>query len=171
VPVPQLEVDFRREWFFPDDSYVNNFINFNNKYYASGTSFMIYTKAADYSTTAHQNELLALHGYLHSSDHVDHTEQVTNWHDSFITYCETSGNTWGGNFSPSTDLFATKASFYSALTSFYRSDFGARFRTSITWSDASCGDAATWASCNPGAPCQLSHSLQGSPFSLQSSGA
>merc|ERR1719258_535053 len=54
--------DFKLEWFFPDDSYVNTFFNWNNQYFASGKPVTVYVRDMDYF--AKQGTMGKLHDYL-----------------------------------------------------------------------------------------------------------
>ena len=40
--------DFKLEWFFPDSSYVNEFFDWNNKYFTTGKPVTIYLRDIDY---------------------------------------------------------------------------------------------------------------------------
>ena len=57
--------DFKLEWFFPDDSYVNQFFQLNTKYFASGAPVTVYTREMDYFKA--QPAMRQLHAYLNSS--------------------------------------------------------------------------------------------------------
>merc|ERR1711871_582913 len=64
--------DFKLEWFFPGDSYVNTFFDWNAKYFETGKPVTIYTRNIDYF--ANQEKMRSMHAYLVSSKFVDQNE-------------------------------------------------------------------------------------------------
>jgi Niemann-Pick C1 protein len=147
-----IPVDFKLEWFIPDDSYVNQFYKLNDAHFNTGTGMNIYTKEGDYY--AKQDQLLALNTYVRSTEYIDHTQPVTDWYQTFLEYIATTDYaaaapdwTWGGKFDPATQKFTDSATFYEALSSFYSGSDGTRYRSSMSWTDRTCEDRDTWDAC------------------------
>ena len=61
----QIYKDFRLEWFFPDDSYVNVYFKWNREYFSAGTPVSIYTRDINYFQA--QSSMQRLSGYLNTS--------------------------------------------------------------------------------------------------------
>jgi len=59
IGLTQLYVDWKLEWYFPDDSYVASFLEDNEKFFASGTSYNIHTANADIHDRRGQYQELA----------------------------------------------------------------------------------------------------------------
>ena len=148
-----IPVDFKIEWFIPSDSYVNEFYELNSLYFDTGTGMNVYTKEGDYF--ARQDELIALNNYVRTTEYIDHTQAVTDWYQTFTSYVGTTDNaaaepdfTWSGGYDAASKKFTDKATFYTALSSFYSGADGTRFRSSMSWVDKTCEDRETWDGCN-----------------------
>merc|ERR1711871_1666715 len=154
-----IPVDFQLEWFLPSDSYVWEFSRLNEEYFDTGTTkFNVYTKGGaglegDYSRR--QDELLKLNDFIRTSPLVDNEEAVTDWYKTFLEYAVSTEDpasdpdfTWGGKFDSVSQKFSDKTSFYTALSSFYTSSDGTRYRSSLSWVDPACDERDTWDTCN-----------------------
>jgi predicted RND superfamily exporter protein len=145
--------DFKLEWFFPDDSYVNQFFQLNTKYFASGAPVTVYTREMDYFKA--QPALRQLHSYLNSSKYVDLNEPIDDWHYTFLESIRTGNSPYkppqfNGEFPA-----GTEANYWKALHQWVTGGGGARYRGRIKWVDPQCengtmiGTARRWDSCNP----------------------
>merc|ERR1719461_1056955 len=76
----QIKKDFKLEWFFPDGSYVNQFIGNNDKYFSEGTSFSFYTNNLDIFSK--QEEMNELSSYIRQQDPIK-TNSIRNWWADF----------------------------------------------------------------------------------------
>jgi predicted RND superfamily exporter protein len=123
--------DFRLEWFIPADSYVQDYIAANEEYSSVGTRFSVYTPDVSYFDK--QAELQALSSYLTSTPLIDHTQGVTDWHASFMTYAAATYSA-----SLTNGLYTVKATYYAHLWDFVSSGAGSRFRSHIKWVSAAC---------------------------------
>jgi len=151
-----IPVNFKLEWFIPDDSYVNEFYQMNDQYFDQSLGINVYTRDIDYY--AQQQGMIDLNEYLqgdNASPYIDQSEAVTDWYQTFLEYCKTTedntsdpAHTWGGHFTSDTGLFSQEAMFYSALSSFFRSNDGTRYRSSMQWADSQCQERETWDACD-----------------------
>jgi predicted RND superfamily exporter protein len=149
--------DFKLEWFFPDDSYVNVFFQDNADYFASGTPVTVYVRDIDYFKA--QSELQDLHTYINTSKYVDKSESIENWYHDFVEASLDSDNATIKADLTASGIFGTRKVFYDALHEWYSDGGGARYRNDITWMDSNCGNSTRIApssssrgwdvSCNP----------------------
>jgi len=126
----QIKKDFEVEWFFPEGSYVQAFIDLNSEYFSSGTRFSIYTKELDIFTN--QDEMNMLTSYLKQQDFV-RSSSISNWWENFRP-------------DPAVASAATREQFYQGLWSWAKTS---QYKASILWEDAKCNDDDTEASCDP----------------------
>jgi len=130
----QIYKDFKLEWFFPDDSYVNVFFQENAKYFASGTPFTVYVRDIDYYKS--QSDLVKLFDYVNSSKTVESTESG-DWLHTFLEFAADQDE-WSSEMDAETGLFTDEDAFYARLHEWYRSGGGRRFQTSMNWNDGDC---------------------------------
>ena len=145
----QIYKDFKIEWFLPDDSYVKTFFSDNTQYFESGVPITVYTGDMDYFKQ--QSSMQDMHTYLATSPLIDPTEELDDWHHTFLTFAKDNANAtqraeWLGGGTTFTD----KKTYYDTLfNSWYSDGTGARFRSAVQWKDTNCNDESTWAKCDP----------------------
>jgi len=131
----QIYKDFKLEWFFPDDSYVNVFFQQNRDYFATGTPFSVYLRDIDYFKA--QRDVLDLFEYVNGSETVEGSE-VGDWLHTFRDFALDQDD-WANELN--TDgTFKDEATFYNRLHEWYRSGGGRRYQGSMQWVDPRCED-------------------------------
>jgi len=131
VGLTGIEKNFKLEWFFPDDSYVNRFIDISDQYFAVGTNFNFYT-SSKMDIYARQGDMNELTSYIRGLDLLTQG-QVDNW-----WYVFTSGT-------PAE--YTDKAVFYTALYTWFSGNGGSAYRGSLQWVDSNCQTMT--AACDP----------------------
>jgi len=133
IGMTQIRKDFKLEWFFPSDSYVNKFISLNDEYISEGTTFSFYTNELDiFASQAHMNKFTS---YVKQQSTVK-SSSVNNWWAEFRPV--PSNGTAG----------QTASEFYQEIWMWVQSS---NFMNSIRWSDDNCNleKADRLASCDP----------------------
>ena len=131
--------DFKLEWFFPDDSYVNQFFNYNNEYFASGKPVTVYVRDIDYFKQ--QETMEALHDYLNTTKYTDPDEDIEDWHHEFLEAARVTTSDMYDDLDEETHKwFKDKDKYYEALHNWYADGGGVRYRTRLKWSDPDCED-------------------------------
>jgi len=127
--------DFKLEWFFPDDSYVNVFFQQNRDYFATGTPFSVYMRNIDYFKS--QRDVLKLFEYVNGSETVEGTD-VGDWLHTFREFALDQDD-WATELNAD-GTFKDKTTFYNRLHEWYRSGGGRRYQGSMQWVDPRCED-------------------------------
>lgn len=135
----QIYKDFRLEWFFPDDSYVNVYFKWNREYFSAGTPVSIYTRDINYFQA--QPSMQRLSGYLNTSDFVDPSEQVNDWHDAFLRDASSTA------FVNAQGVYTSESDYYTQLHGWWASGAGVRYQSQLKWVDTTC-DNATATTCD-----------------------
>merc|ERR1711871_1813275 len=130
--------DFKLEWFFPDNSYVNTFFNWNSEYFASGKPVTVYIREMDYF--AEQSKMGKLHSYLNSSKYVDTKEDIEDWHFEFMEAARVETSDMYADLDENHMWFKKREKYYRALHNWYANGGGVRYRTRIKWKDPHCED-------------------------------
>jgi len=138
--------DFKLEWFFPDDSYVNKFFSWNEEYFASGKPVTVYTRDMDYFSN--QEKLQQLHSYLSSSKFVDEEDGISDWHNEFLLAAAANNSQWSQDLY-SDGLFKSKDTYFTSLHDWMKNGGGTRYRTQVQWSDSRCGNMTGEGTCDP----------------------
>merc|ERR1711871_1780756 len=130
--------DFKLEWFFPDDSYVNTFFNWNSEYFASGKPVTVYLREMNYF--AMQSTMGELHDYLNSTKYVDTNEDIEDWHHEFIEAAREETSDMYADLDEKHMWFKDEKKYYQALHTWYADGGGVRYRTRGKWKDPDCND-------------------------------
>ena len=130
--------DFKLEWFFPDDSYVNTFFEWNNQYFASGKPVTVYVRDIDYFEE--QGTMGELHDYLNGTKYVDPNEDIEDWHHEFIEAARVETSDMYADLDGKHMWFKDKTKYYQALHDWYSAGGGVRYRSRLKWKDADCED-------------------------------
>merc|ERR1711871_1510102 len=128
--------DFKLEWFVPDDSYLNTFFKWNDKYFASGTPVSIYGRDEDYF--AQQDKLVEMKKYLNNSKLVDQSKDISDWYGTFMTTSRNNVAQRDNWLTTDYSKFKDKNTFYKELHNWYDGGGGARYRSSLQWNDKDC---------------------------------
>ena len=72
------------QWFIPEGTPVKEFIDINAEVFATGTTVSVFTRDDDYFSR--QGELRAVHQFLESSELVDSTVPLRDWHFAFLAW-------------------------------------------------------------------------------------
>merc|ERR1711871_605183 len=128
--------DFKLEWFVPDDSYLNTFFKWNDKYFASGTPVSIYGRNDDYF--AQQDKLVEMKKYLNNSKLVDQSKDISDWYGTFMTTSRNNVAQRDNWLTTDYSKFKDKNTFYKELHNWYDGGGGARYRSSLQWNDKDC---------------------------------
>lgn len=139
----QIYADFKLEWFIPDGSYVNEFFALNEKYFATGTSFSVYTVDGDYFKQ--QARLADVSAYLQASPLLDQDAGISDWGEAFRAHAlaEHAGAVDKGG------LFEEEGAYYAALLQWLHGA-GAEFSSALKWEDAQCDEPDEWQGCARG---------------------
>ena len=129
--------DFKLEWFVPDDSYLNTFFKWNDKYFASGTPVSIYGRN-DIDYFASQSKLIKMKKYLNNSKLVDQSKDISDWYGAFMETANNNEQQRGTWLTSDFTKFKDKNTFYTELHNWYDGGGGARYRSSLQWNDADC---------------------------------
>jgi len=124
-----MKKDFRLDWFFPDDSYVNQFIALNDEFFSSGTSFYVYTKEVD--IFAKQQEMNELTSFLIVHPEIQQST-VKNWWQAFRP-------------SP-VAVEGDPTKFYQDLWAWYDTSV---YKSYILWTDVGCNADPVATTCDP----------------------
>eukprot|EP00746_Dinoflagellata_sp_MGD_P000639 gnl/MRDRNA2_/MRDRNA2_101146_c0_seq1.p1 gnl/MRDRNA2_/MRDRNA2_101146_c0~~gnl/MRDRNA2_/MRDRNA2_101146_c0_seq1.p1 ORF type:complete len:1048 (+),score=180.42 gnl/MRDRNA2_/MRDRNA2_101146_c0_seq1:333-3146(+) len=129
----QIEKNFKLEWFFPDDSYVNEFFDLNDQYFKQGTKFRVYTTGIDMFDK--QAEMNKLSSYLRS-----------------VEFLESGPQDWWYDFSDGQTVETDKTKFWNSMLSWYRKS--TLWKPNIQWADENCElpvpcDGTPAPSCDP----------------------
>ena len=132
----QLEQKFVPSWFLPPESYLAQWINFNEKYFPSkGARVTVWCHDLDYVQDLEQ--LHKMSEKLSAQD--DIIDDVDAWFDKFLDYASLQSSAvdpWSGNFSD----FQTGKYFNHKLTQFLFSPAGARYRDKFRFeTELQCG--------------------------------
>merc|ERR1711968_56786 len=130
--------DFKLEWFFPDESYVNKLFNWNTEYFASGKPVTVYVREMDYF--AEQSRMGELHDYLNSSKYVDPNEDIEDWHYEFMEAARVETSDMYADLDGNHMWFKEEKKYYQALHTWYADGGGVRYRTRLKWKDSDCED-------------------------------
>merc|ERR1719504_406183 len=68
IGLVNMKTNWRLEWFMPEDSYVNEFYDLNEKYFQQGEGFNVYQHGID--VYAKQAELNEMSSYLTDQDFI-----------------------------------------------------------------------------------------------------
>jgi len=135
----QMETEFRLEWFFPSDSYVNKFTDVNDQYFNRGVSFNVYQNGIDIYSK--QSAMKELSSYLTVQDFVVQ-DSVQDWYAAFNAYAENPLNSC---------QISSSVQFYACMWKWYSTSNSATvFRRNIQWASAEC-NAENAINCNPSA--------------------
>jgi len=131
VGLTQMETNFRIEWFFPENSYVKQYVDLNNEYFRAGTTLHVFLKEVDlFEKQAAMNQVSE---YLEVQDFFT-PNSAKDWWKAF-----------SGRGTPQTD----KTTFWNSLWTWYQTDAGQQYKSSIKWTDSDCNDKTKWADCSP----------------------
>mmetsp|Transcript_89707 Transcript_89707/g.254130 ORF Transcript_89707/g.254130 Transcript_89707/m.254130 type:complete len:992 (+) Transcript_89707:100-3075(+) len=130
----QLKKEFKRELFFPADSYVQDFFTLNRRHFSKGNDFAVYTNGVDlFSQQANLNEMSDYFGI--QTFLVDNATE-----DLWLGF--------SGRATPATD----RAQFWQSLWSWYAGP-GARHEGAFQWTDSRCNgrisEAVAAGMCDP----------------------
>lgn len=131
--------DFKLEWFFPDSSYVNEFFDWNNKYFTTGKPVTVYLRDIDYHGA--QLDLDKLHSYMNDTKYVDTDEAIEDWHWEFMDSVRQDTSEWRPMLDATSHFPQTevgKSNYYKALHQWYTDGGGVRYRTRVKWLDTRC---------------------------------
>jgi predicted RND superfamily exporter protein len=147
--VAQIKKDFKLEWFFPEDSYVNEFFELNREYFEQGTRFRVYTAGVDFYEK--QAQMNTVSSYLRSVD-----------------FLEDGPQDWWYDFSDGKTIYSNKADFWKDMLAWYRQS--TIWQSSIKWADANCAlpvpcDGSPAPSCDPAKG--IAHARSGAQMKLE----
>jgi predicted RND superfamily exporter protein len=114
--VVQLQKEFKLEWFFPEGSYVKDFVDLNDAHFGQGQKFTVY--GHDFDLYAKRDKLTDVADYLNAQD--------------FIV--GGSVNTWWNIFETSAGSHADAAAFYNDLSQ-WLSGAGSAYISKVKWVD------------------------------------
>jgi len=126
--ISSIKKDFKLEWFFPEDSYVNEYFTLNTEYFAQGAKFRVYTAGVDLFEK--QQEMNTLSSFLRT-----------------VEYLEDGPQDWWYDFSDGKTIYTDKAAFWGDLLAWYRRS--SIWQSSIQWADMKCAEPVP---CNGPAP-------------------
>lgn len=130
VGIAQMKANFKVEWFFPENSYVQEYLKLNQKYFSNGVSLNVYASGID--VFSKQKGFNELNSYLKAQDFV-RKESIRDWWWAF-----SQGKV-------ETDSTA----FWNNLFTWYKSASAKDYRGNIKWSHPDCNNPAKYASCSP----------------------
>lgn len=113
----QIKKNFKLEWFFPEDSYVNEFFDLNDQYFKQGTKFQVYTAGLD--MFERQTEMNKLSSYMRN-----------------VEYLEAGPQDWWYDFSDGKTIQSDKNAFWADMLAWYRRS--SVFQSSVIWADEKC---------------------------------
>eukprot|EP00929_Paragymnodinium_shiwhaense_P030468 TRINITY_DN17267_c0_g1_i2.p1 TRINITY_DN17267_c0_g1~~TRINITY_DN17267_c0_g1_i2.p1 ORF type:complete len:1128 (+),score=278.62 TRINITY_DN17267_c0_g1_i2:231-3386(+) len=131
-----IEQDFKLEWFIPDDSYVQNFMQMSADQFQKGESMSVYTRLFDHFE--YQAQLLEIADYVDTGRYIDQDEDRTIWVHEFRTWAA-EDTTYKTDLDAS-GHFQTRETYYTALRAWTEGGGGARYRSSLKWEDTDCND-------------------------------
>lgn len=147
----QIKKDFKLEWFFPDDSYVNEFFDLNDQFFKQGTKFRMYTTGID--MFAKQGEMNRLSSYLRSAE-----------------FLEDGPQDWWYDFSDGQTIETDETKFWNSMLAWYRQS--TLWKSSIQWADENCelpvpcdGGTTSPVPCDPTKG--ISHARSGAQLKLE----
>jgi hypothetical protein len=133
VTLPSMKTDFQIDWFFPDDSYVNDFVDKDKQYFDDGFYLQVYTNGVDYDQQ--KSSMDTLGSYIRETK-----------------YAATgSSSDWWLNFRSSqtlAQLSAQGATFWNNLRDWYKTPAASGFRSNVHWRHSDCNNALS-TTCDP----------------------
>jgi len=117
----QIKKDFNLEWFFPAGSYVNDFIELNDKYFSRGTDFKVYTNKLD--IFKHQDAMNELVSYMKVQDFIMGSS-VSSWWENYRT-------------DPTQQLPSARSEFFEDIWAWCQNS---DHRGDILWKDPKCNN-------------------------------
>jgi predicted RND superfamily exporter protein len=124
--VGQLQKEFKVEWFFPEGSYFEDYVEYNRKFFQTGESFDVYLNNVD--LFGEQDKMTELSDYLGAQEFIT-PNSIDNWWVDFV----------GAN-----DNYGTldRQAFWDAFHEFFLNPANARYQSSIQWRATACGEGA-----------------------------
>lgn len=120
----QLKKDFKPEWFFPEGSYVNEFIDMNKKYFTRGEDFTVYANEVD--MYAKQQELADIHAYIAYQDFIMEGSLREDWFSEFMM---------------NKAVYTDQATFWGDLWAWLNTSGKGKYKSKLQWTDPACGGA------------------------------
>jgi len=127
----QLEKEFKLEWFFPDGSYVTDFMDLNEEYFSRGQDFTVYSNGLD--MLVDRTTFANTQTYLEIQDFILPGTIRENWYHDFMT-------TGGGEA-----LASDAAAFWSTLHA-WCNGAGSMYKSKMLWAAYACNGATCTAS-------------------------
>lgn len=110
---------------------MNEFFDLNDRYFASGTPFSVYTVEGDYFRQ--QPNFASLSSFLNSSKYIDKDEEVSDWSKAFLAYGKETDKSWLDK----DGFFKDEATFYRQLLAWLQAA-GSEYSSAIKWVDPRC---------------------------------
>jgi len=147
VGLIKIEKNFEIEWFYGEDSYVQDYYDLNDRYFSYGNIFSLYTNKVDFFDR--QEEMNEITAYMLSRDFLGLDQS------------------WWLAYNPSATVQANESTFWTDLYSWYKVN-GTQYSADIMWSDADC-TARIDSNCTPSDG--ITHSRSSWSYDSQSSGS
>jgi len=120
-----IKQNFRREWFIPSDSYLQDWYSINKEEFSHlGAPVEVYIQSMDPHAAASRSLFQATKAMLAANKHINSQFPVSDWYSDFDTYMTTKGTPISGT---------TKANFDADLKA-YLAGAGARHSSDVVWS-------------------------------------